>query len=573
MPRDSTVEQFLGLILHTAVVVMLLLFALNFSIKAGERGLFPHDQSIMLDGAHRIISGQSPYRDFVMPFTPMSFWVQAVFSRICGFNHFSCVVSAAVVNIFATLFSVLIARQLFPNRRFISYLAGLITAIWFSPPFGTLWMDQVAFLFALFALLMTLYGLPIEEKGPTADLLFVLSGCAAFLSFASKQNIGFFMLPLCPVVLMVGLAPHRRRMFVAIGLFIAGVAGASLAFLVWLYVASSPSTFWEYSIRMASRLGVTRLFGNVWGLILTMLFGRGPFFNRAVTTAFLILSVFMLSFHFRDRRLTGYSSSRLFLPPLICVYLVLCQRLCIHTTMNQPQNGYPFIGLIVASGTGILLYLFQSENPRIKQLIDRLQPLTRRDARTMLAAAVILSSIYVSISGVSVSLNRDVQDSVAGSSFPKRLTHPGLLSLRWGSPTMIADRDVSERDIVNILTYLNESKKNFFIFPDFSIFYGLVGVPSPQPLLYFARGETYPATGQNSADSLVVNGLKENGVEIAVLEERSVSGTDEVLNDFPLLKAYLEESFIKVGKMGIFHIHRKPEYGFEPMGKEWIPAI
>ena len=571
MPEDSTVEQFLGLVFHGALVVMLLLFALNFSLKAAERGFYPHDQSIMLDGAHRIISGQSPYRDFVMPFGPMAFWAQAVFSRGFGLNHFSCLLAGAVANILATLFSVLIMRQLFPNRRHVSYLAGFVTAIWFSPPFGTLWMDHVAFLFSLFAILTTLYGLPADEDSKRSDLLLVLSGCSAVLAFVSKQNIGLFILPVCPILLAVSLAPNARRVLVSVGLYVAGVVGALAAFVIWLFLASSPSAFWEYAIRMAGRIGIQRLFGSIPGLLGTLIFGSGPVFNRIVTTAFLVLSVIVLLFHLRGRRQTGYSSPRLVLPPLLCICLALAQRLSILTSVNQAENGFSLIGIILATGTGILLYLFHSDNPSIKQFFDKLKPLTRRDTRTILVAGVILSSLYVSVSGINVSLNRDVQDSVVGSVYSGYMTHPRLLSLRWGSPTMVSDTDVTERNVMNILAYLSKSKKNFFVFPDFTIFYGLLDVPSPQPLLYFTPGETYPAGGDSLLDRRVVEGLQQNGIEIVLLEEKSVTDGELVLDDFPLLKAFIEENFVKIGKIGIFHIHRKPEYGWTPPGLKRSP--
>jgi|GEM_PF-938120 len=564
MSEDNTIEQFLGLIFNGAVVVMLLLVALNFSVKAAERGFSPHAQSILFDGAHRIISGQAPYRDFVMPYGPIAFWTQAVFSRMFGLDHFSCIFSAATLNVLATLFSVLIMRKLFPNGRFVSYLAGFLTAIWFAPPFGTLWMDHVAFFFSLFAVTAVLYGLPMEKGGRSSHLLFMLSGSAAFLSFASKQNIGIFMLPLCPMLLVAGFAPNRRSGLAGIGFFAAGLAGAFIAFLVWLLLASSPSAFWEQGIRMAGRLGAHRLFGDFRGLLGTLLLGRGPAFNRIITSAVTVLSIMILGFYLRIRRLTGYSPPALLIPPLVCIYLTLAQRLSIQTSAVSPENGFPLIGIILATAAGMLFYLIHSDDSRVKQLIDSLKPLTRRDARAIVLAAVLLSSLYVCISGVSISLNRDVQDSVTGSLFPQYMTHSKLLSLRWGSPTMVEDTDVTERDLTNILTYLTQSRKKFFVFPDFTVFYGLIGVPSSQPLLYFAPGETYSAGGDRHLDSLIVERLKENDVEIVVLEEKSVSDAELILGDLPLLKTFLKETFIKTGKIGIFHIYRKPEYGQIP---------
>jgi hypothetical protein len=562
MTTDSTIEQFLGLVLHSAVVIVLLVFSLNFAVKAGERGFYPHDQSIVFDGSYRMLSGQVPYRDFVMLFTPAAFWLQVVFFKLFGISHFSLLMSAVFLNVLATLLSVLLLRQLFPQQRSVSYLAGFLTAIWFSPPFGTLWMDHAAHFFSLFSVLMALYALPREADRKPLSLLFLVSGCAAFMSFAGKQNIGLFMLPLSPIVIALALMPHWKKVLEGIGLFVAGFVVAAAFFFLWLLLVSSPSAFWHYAIVTAGRLGLQRLVGDFWGLVLVFLFGRGPLFERFVTSLLVILSISLLVFYVRDRRLTGYSSPELMLPPLICIYFALAQRVLIQTTMNQPQNGFPLTGVIVAIGAGMLFRLLNSENPRTKQFIDGFKPLTRRDVRVIVISVVLLSTLYVSVAGMKISLNRDVQDSVRGSSFPTYLTQSRLLSLKWGDPTTIGGTDVTERDVDNILTYLKKSGKNFFIFPDFTIFYGVAGVPSPQPLLYFTPGETYPQEGDRTLDSLVVSGLKTNQVEIAVLEEKSVSDATKVLESFPLLESYLDENFVKVGKIGIFHIFKKPEYGY-----------
>ncbi len=564
MTTDSTIEQFLGLVLHSAVVVMLLVFSLNIAVKAGEKGLYPHDQSIVFDGSHRILSGQVPYRDFVMPFPPAVFWLQALFFKLFGTSHFSLLTSAAFLNVLATLLSVLLLRQLFPQQRSVSYIAGFLTAIWFSPPFGTLWMDHGAHFFSLLSILTAVSALPRDEESRTVSLLFLVSGCAAFMSFACKQNIGFVMLPLSPIVIALALLPDRKRTLEGIGLFVAGLLLASAFFLLWLLLVSSPSVFWQNAIVMAGRLGLERLIGDFWGLVVVFVFGRGPLFERFVTSFLVILSVALLVFYVRDRRQTGYFSSGFMLAPFICIYLALAQRVLIQTTMNQAQNGFPLTGVILATGAGMLFRLLNSENPRVKQFIDGLKPLTRRDVRVIVVSVVLLSTLYISVTGINISMNRDVQDSVSGSLFPAYLTHPRLLSLKWGDPTTIQGTAVAERDVENILTYLRKSGKNFFIFPDFTIFYGVADVPSPQPLLYFAPGETYPHGGDRMLDSLVVSGLERNKVEIAVLEENSVSDAAKVFEAFPLLKSYLDENFVKVGKIGIFHIYRKPEYGYHP---------
>src|SRR5690349_21181100 len=45
-----------------------LAFSFLWVWEVGHRGLFMLDQSIVFDGAWRMVQGQVPYRDFVMPF-------------------------------------------------------------------------------------------------------------------------------------------------------------------------------------------------------------------------------------------------------------------------------------------------------------------------------------------------------------------------------------------------------------------------------------------------------------------------------------------------------------------------
>ena len=39
---------------------------------SGMRGFFAMDQSIVFDGGWRVLQGQIPYKDFVIPFGPIS---------------------------------------------------------------------------------------------------------------------------------------------------------------------------------------------------------------------------------------------------------------------------------------------------------------------------------------------------------------------------------------------------------------------------------------------------------------------------------------------------------------------
>lgn len=54
-------------------------FAFAFNWATGHRGVFLFDQSQIFDGGWRILQGQTPYQDFLFPYGPVTFSIQALF--------------------------------------------------------------------------------------------------------------------------------------------------------------------------------------------------------------------------------------------------------------------------------------------------------------------------------------------------------------------------------------------------------------------------------------------------------------------------------------------------------------
>jgi hypothetical protein len=142
------------------VLILLALSGVAFylTFQAGRRGFYPFDQSILFDGSYRVLSGQVPYRDFVLPFGPVAFWLHALFFKALGVSYLSYIVGACVINVLAALLSVVVIRLVLPSIKVLSYAGGLLTAVWFYPPFGTPWVDQTAFFFSFAALAVLLAG-------------------------------------------------------------------------------------------------------------------------------------------------------------------------------------------------------------------------------------------------------------------------------------------------------------------------------------------------------------------------------------------------------------------------------
>jgi hypothetical protein len=151
-----------------------------------------------------------------------------------------------------------------------------------------------------------------------------------------------------------------------------------------------------------------------------------------------------------------------------------------------------------------------------------------------------------------------------GAKFPRYFKEEKLRNLRWGEPTTIANFEISGDDILQLMERLRVKNKHFFVFPDFTFFYALLGVPSPQPVLWFDLGLTYPYVYDESLDKWIVQSLKKNAVEMVVIEENSYKHKNNTLGQregqmgkFPQLKSYLMDNFNYTGRIGIFMLYEK----------------
>lgn len=176
---------------------------------------------------------------------------------------------------------------------------------------------------------------------------------------------------------------------------------------------------------------------------------------------------------------------------------------------------------------------------------------------------------YLVWSGVTVSVYRQVHDAFLQSpklpvvfalfyhsKFEDQPSASGLKGLRWANPTKIGLKQTQEITIENldeVTAYLTRRPKPFFTFPDCTFLYPAVGSPSPQPMLWFHRGLTYPKQYLESLDQKIVDSLEKKQVQTILLEKEGFFGTqDEYMNDFPLLKQYLAEKFEFDQQIGFF---------------------
>jgi hypothetical protein len=470
----------------------------------------------------------------------------------------------------------------------LALAAGVLTAVWFYPPFGTPWVDQTAFFFGLLALAALLWGVVPSGTGRLRTAAVVCCGCLAFLSFASKQNVGAFLLLLYPVVIAVAYVDDPRRLLRGLGLFVVGFGAGLAVFLVWLGLASDLGTFVEYFFRIPSQLGSERLgaFARSWFGILKPYFGgRGPLVVNIMVWASLAVAVYAaLRLLLRRSRTVAAPTSPtarcMQLSITVCIYLILFQHLFMNTTLNQPENALGFFGIIFALAMGLLPSTTGGRDRKATEAIGH-QPdgdrtgggghtpggsggsepaaaaVGRAIVKTAVIVCILVAVVLASVAGVRVSMDRKVHDILRGSTYPEPLSIAKLRHLIWAEPTRMGGFNISRESVVRLYSYLEQRGQNFFMFPDFTIFYGLLGVPSPQPVLWFHEGVTYSRASNRDLDERIVRDLESNDIRIFVLEQVAWFNTGERLDDFPRMKAYLMKNFARAGQIETFSVYEK----------------
>jgi hypothetical protein len=603
--------------LAALVFIALLAFAFEFCRRAGERGFFSLDQSIEFDGAYRILRGQVPYRDFLIPTGPMVFWLQAVVFWLAGVSWGSFVLGAAVINVVATVLAMGVLRTLFPDRRPLASIGGLLTATWFYPPYGTPNMEQTAFLFSFVGLASCLAAVCGQRlAGARYAALLMLTGGCAVVSLLSKQNAGGLFAPLYPLLLAAVLGNQRRRIAAAAGWMGLGAALVGIAFGTWLIWQSDPALFYEHAIEIPRRLGRSRLLS--YSMLREVAGGRVFEPVRLAMAACGLFAALAAVSGFRLGRKDSPSDRRAFAALTIGVYLPLYQNAFRGCTLNQWQECQPFAGVILAGAIGIGLARLAETSRRSEMerraggyreglvaglLIPAAVVISVVTKMPIPAAAAVLAVIagwgvglfptpcpgtetpggalvrriggraphavgmclaavlvgHVEYRGLRDSWDRTVHDIFAGSHFGDYSRVPGLARLKWGMPTSVHGVDTTDEQMVQLVDYLRQEGKPFFVFPDMTMLYGIVGKTSPQPLLWFHHGLTYPLRYEAGLDRRIVDSLEQNGVEIVVLQNAAWFGNaSEQLAHFPILEAYVRDGFSRVSNDGPFEVRQKP---------------
>lgn len=550
-------------------------FAFGWVWRVGHRGLFMLDESIVFDGAWRVQQGQVPYRDFVMPFGPVTFWLQAAMFRCFGVDFSTMVLTAALLSVLATLFATRLIWRLTSGSVSWSMLGGLLTAVWYQAPFGVPWLEQTAFFFDLLALLLIVEGRFVKRG---AACYFALAGVASALSVLSKQNAGGLFVGVCLGCLCLPFSRALGRALRAVVAYSAGGLLAALVFLAWLVLRSSPQAFFHYWFSISAGVGWARV--AYWKILGTLTFQ--PLLGSSIVlfiVSSLVGSAALVRAHARVGTLPG-ADLRLPIAGWLCLALPQFHSFFQLTTNNDAPNNNAFVGVCAALAGfllaeclgGVLGLHFRGE----KGTFELALPRRALPCTLLLMVSVALYSVG---EGMIIAWTRNVQE-FEGASFDEPLLVPRARGLLWGEPTRItpqfcgglgemcklsaadADRErplqiLRKADFEGIALELQRRQQNFFVFPDATILYGLLGRPSPQPLLYFHPGQSYSPRDQSELDHRILQSLQDNQVELLVIERASFMGTHKLLTAFPALNAWFEHDFRSVMEIGNYRLFER----------------
>jgi hypothetical protein len=236
--------------------------------------------------------------------------------------------------------------------------------------------------------------------------------------------------------------------------------------------------------------------------------------------------------------------------------LFVLQSLFLRLTINQPENGFAFVGMIVVLAM-LLVRGFILDTARGDEWVA---------LRTTYWLGSTLLCLAVLHEGRTVALSRHVHDVFWRSSFDRGVLSQALAPVIWAVPTPAARRsneEVRVQDIESLVEFLRRSDDNFFVFPDYTVLYGVTGRTPPQPLLWFHPGLTYPRDPPAWLDRHLVESLREKRVQHVVLERESLRGTQNRLAHFPAVRRYIRVGFEPVQEFGLFQVLRRKTPGRE----------
>lgn len=581
------------------------------SYRSGMRGFFAMDQSIVFDGAWRILQGQIPFRDFFLPHGPLSMWIQALAFHLFGVSYHVYALTAAAMNVAGAWLAYGTFRILVPEKKWPAWVAGLLTGSWLYAPMGTTYIEQTGFFFLWIGVFAVVRGM--GESVPFRQGWMAAAGLALAAAIVAKTNTGVLAVP--SLVLMPALLRERPdrespRDWMAIG---AGLMLGIGLFYLWLVLASDPTAFQRHVLEIAGREGRKRILENKeFHLIVCSLFnGKGNDLIRLLTVSAYVLMGLGITMALGPwRRHPGSARIRRF--GFLGLLWAGYQQVFGVTSNNNGINEQPFLGLIFVCAVlvgGEVARLLGDKTPGagmpafLKRIVTVLMVFTLlftayfyvRGIRGMgnydfgvgvllawgaiawmvapqvgatirprvlaLGSGLVFGALFVI--GTWGSFFRQAQDFFNFNT--RYVVHgeiPILRGLAWAEGVNDDAREMhpSWEELVKTWRVLQEAPGRFYLLGNYTILYAAADKPSLGTLSWFFKGLTYSQDYDPAFDARFAALVDQPDVTYFVTEEDF--GLKHKLEDFPALERVLREKYRSEQKIGLFRLHRR--IGTEP---------
>lgn len=572
---------------------------------SGRRGFFALDQSIVFNGAWRILCGQIPFRDFYLPYGPVSIWIQAAAFQIGGMTYQTYVLTAVAMNIGGAWLAFGTFRAWIPERTWPAWAAGLMTGSWLYAPMGTAYVEQTGFLALWVGIFCVVRG--SQTAGLIRWFWFPLAGLALAAAVLSKTNTGMLAVP----ILFYMAAVLRGRPVLEIlrdGLGLAmGLGLGLMAFYLWLKTCSDPAAFVRSVLEIAGQEGRRRIFenkdfpmilgsfftgkGNDLIRILTIaaytlmglgwILAVGPWKNRGTKKLLQWTSVGLLAVVYQQAFGLTSSNNGINERPLLGLIFV-CAILCIQEMVavfalkpfgERQAAWYKLItALFFSMACLFTAYLYFMRNRGMGNFDFLLGVILAwmifsylwktGDGRSLRAKRVAWGSGLVWgilwVMGSWGAYFRQAQDIFHFQTrYVLREEIPLLRGLAWAEGLDGEAREIHPtwEELVQVWQSLRTAPGRFYLFGDYTILYAATGKPPMGLLPWFHQGLTYSARYDSDLDLRLATMIDQPDVTYFVTEESTFMRSR--LQDFPQVERVLKEKYRSEQKIGLFRLYRR----------------
>jgi hypothetical protein len=268
------------------------------------------DLSYILETSYRISLGDVPYRDFPLPFAPLTFLVQATLIKLTGRVFFHHVIYAAAAGGLATFLTWRILLNLLHERvAYARLMALLLTAplvfLGIYSVFPHPFYDCDCTLTILLAIL---FLLQLQRKNfPRFRAFF--TGAIVVVPLFVKQNAGlaFLAATVLSLAVLMAIAKWYRRPARGYAWTMAGAAFALALAVTLIHLTVGVNNYWYWTVQFAAARRLPA-FSDLLAIYLDpqLIWRIGSFLggafvlslNRKARPALTLLSIFLLSLPF-----------------------------------------------------------------------------------------------------------------------------------------------------------------------------------------------------------------------------------------------------------------------------------